>query len=61
MKKYSTIILDLDDTLIDNTKASKYAFKVISEYLGFPIKMNYFMLFYSLIMNIGTHGNIERW
>lgn len=45
MKKYSTIILDLDDTLIDNTKASKYAFKVISEYLGIPYEDNLFYEF----------------
>lgn len=36
MKKYSTIIFDLDDTLIDNTKASNYAFKIILKKLNIP-------------------------
>lgn len=35
MKKYKTLIFDLDDTLIDNNKSVKYAFKVIVNKLGF--------------------------
>ena len=34
MKKYSIIIFDLDDTLIDNTRASNYAFKRVLEFLN---------------------------
>lgn len=42
MKKYNTIIFDLDDTLIDNTKASKYAFKCILEVLDISYKEDLF-------------------
>lgn len=45
MKKYSTVIFDLDDTLIDNTKASKYAFKCILEILDIPYKEDLFYKF----------------
>lgn len=45
MKKYSTVIFDLDDTLIDNTKASKYAFKTILEILGIPYRDDLFFSF----------------
>lgn len=46
MKKYSTIIFDLDDTLIDNTKASNYAFKRVLEKLDIPYRDD---LFYSFL------------
>lgn len=42
MKKYSTVIFDLDDTLIDNTKASNYAFKVILRELNIPYQDDLF-------------------
>ena len=34
MKKYETIIFDLDDTLIDNHESIKYAFKKVLEVLN---------------------------
>lgn len=34
MKKYETLIFDLDDTLIDNNESIKYAFKMIVEVFG---------------------------
>jgi len=33
MKKYETLIFDLDDTLIDNKKAIKYAFSTVLKVL----------------------------
>ena len=34
MKKYETLIFDLDDTLIDNMESIKYAFKIITKELN---------------------------
>ena len=34
MKKYETLIFDLDDTLIDNIESIKYAFKLITKELN---------------------------
>ena len=34
MKKYETLIFDLDDTLIDNIESVKYAFKIITKELN---------------------------
>ena len=34
MKKYETVIFDLDDTLIDNHESIKYAFKMVLEVLN---------------------------
>lgn len=45
MKKYNTIIFDLDDTLIDNTKASNYAFKCVLEFMGIPYSEDLFNQF----------------
>ncbi len=53
MKKYNTIIFDLDDTLIDNTKACKYAFKKVLEYLNIPYRDE---LFYKFL-----HHDNEYW
>ncbi len=36
MKKYETLIFDLDDTLIDNNQSIKYAFTVMINQLGIP-------------------------
>lgn len=45
MKKYSTVIFDLDDTLIDNTKASNYAFRKVLEFLNITYSENLFNKF----------------
>ena len=36
MKKYETIIFDLDDTLIDNNKSINHAFREILKLLNIP-------------------------
>lgn len=36
MKKYETILFDLDDTLLDNSESIKYAFSCVSKYLNIP-------------------------
>ena len=34
MKKYKTLLFDLDDTLIDNAESIKYSFFCITKYLN---------------------------
>lgn len=36
MKKYETILFDLDDTLLDNSKSIKYAFSCVCKHLNIP-------------------------
>lgn len=43
MRKYETLIFDLDDTLIDNKESIRYAFKIILEKLGIEYNDNLFL------------------
>lgn len=36
MKKYETILFDLDDTLLDNSESIKYAFSCVCKHLNIP-------------------------
>ena len=42
MRKYQTLIFDLDDTLIDNHQSVRYAFLKTLEYLNLPYNEEYF-------------------
>lgn len=42
MKKYETLVFDLDDTLIDNTASIKYAFKYIVTGMGLEYSDEFF-------------------
>ena len=42
MRKYETLIFDLDDTLIDNNQSIKYAFTIMINQLGIPFSNELF-------------------
>ncbi|MGN0973599.1 MAG: HAD family hydrolase [Bacilli bacterium] len=62
MKKYKTLLFDLDDTLIDNAESIKYAFFCVTKYLNIPYDDNIGEIWYkfdTLYWNSWENGNLS--
>lgn len=61
MKKYKTLLFDLDDTLIDNAESIKYSFFCVTKYLNIPYNDNFGEIWYkfdTLYWNSWEDGNL---